>query len=182
MKSIILGIDPGLAFTGYAIISYQKPHFELLTIGTLELGKTEKDTYEKLSLIYQRLTHFITAYQVNAFAIESPFYGKNIQIAIKMGRTQGVCIAAALAYQIPVFDYAPRKVKQSVTGKGSASKEMVAGMLQNIFKTSLNEHFLDATDALAVAVCHAFQAQPPSKNISSWKNFIEHHPDRIKKL
>ncbi|GIV43763.1 MAG: crossover junction endodeoxyribonuclease RuvC [Bacteroidia bacterium] len=150
----------------------------------MELGKTDKETYEKLSIIYQRIYEFIKEYQVNAFAIESPFYGKNIQIAIKMGRTQGICIAAAIAHQIPIYDYAPRKVKQAVTGKGNASKEMVAGVLQNIFNTSFHEHFLDATDALAVAVCHAFQNTQPimGKKNSSWKNFIEQNPDRIKKL
>ncbi len=183
MKSIILGIDPGLSFTGYAIIAYEKPKIELLTIGTMELGKTDKETHEKLSIIYQRIYQFIKEYQINAFAIESPFYGKNIQIAIKMGRTQGVCMAAAIAHQVPIYDYAPRKVKQSITGKGNASKEMVAGMLQNIFKTPFDNHFLDATDALSVAVCHAFQIANPimGKSKSSWKNFIEQNPDRIKK-
>jgi crossover junction endodeoxyribonuclease RuvC len=183
MKTTILGIDPGLAFTGYAIINYEKPKFELLSIGTLELGKIDCDVNEKLTIIYQRIFHFIKEYQVKAFAIESPFYGKNIQIAIKMGRTQGVCIAAALAHQIPFYDYAPRKVKQAVTGKGNASKEMVAGMLQNIFQTTFDEHFLDATDALAVAVCHALQSNAYSlgKSKASWKSFIEKNPDRIKK-
>ncbi len=183
MKSIILGIDPGLSFTGYAIIAYDKPKIEPLTLGTLELSKTDKETNEKLTIIYQRIYQFIKEYRVNAFAIESPFYGKNIQIAIKMGRTQGVCMAAAIANQVPIFDYAPRKVKQAVTGKGNASKEMVAGVLQNIFKTPLNDHFLDATDALAVAVCHAYQTTIPiiGKSQSSWKNFIEQNPHKIKK-
>lgn len=184
MKSIILGIDPGLSFTGYAIIAYEKPQLELLTIGTMELGKTDKEILEKLTTIYQRIFEFIKEYKVNALAIEAPFYGKNIQIAIKMGRTQGVCIAAGIAHQIPIYEYAPRKVKQSVTGKGNASKEMVAGTLKHIFKKSFDEHFLDATDALSVAVCHAFQIANPiiGKSQSSWKNFLEQNPDRIKKI
>lgn len=184
MKSIILGIDPGLSFTGYALLAFEKPKWELLAIGTMELGKTDQETHEKLTVIYQRIDQFIQEFQVTEFAIESPFYGKNIQIAIKMGRTQGVCMAAAIANQIPIYEYAPRKVKQAVTGKGNASKEMVFRMLQNIFKTSFHEHFLDATDALAVAVCHAFQSSNPilGKKQSSWKNFIEQNPDRIKKI
>ncbi len=184
MKSIILGVDPGLSFMGYSIISYEKPKFELLTIGTLELEKTKIETIEKLNIIYHRIYEFIREYKVNALAIESPFYGKNIQIAIKMGRTQGVCMSAAIANQIPIYEYAPRKVKQAVTGKGNASKEMVAGMLQNIFKTTFDDHFLDATDALAVAVCHAFQSAllTVGKYQSNWKSFIEQNPNRIKKI
>ena len=159
-SSIILGIDPGTLIMGYGLVKVTGTKLELLEMGVLQPGKV-KDSYKKLQLIFNTVSGLITKYQPTAFAIEAPFFGKNVQSMLKLGRAQGVAIAAAMRHGLEVTEYSPKKVKQSVTGNGNASKEQVQKMLQHILCfTETPKHF-DATDALAVAVCHQFQQNLP---------------------
>ena len=178
---IILGIDPGTTTTGYGIIRVFNNKPELLTLGIMELHKY-KDPYIKLKTIFDQTIQLIEKYHPDELAIEAPFYGKNVQSMLKLGRAQGVAISAGLSRSIPIFEYAPRKIKMSITGQGNASKEQVAAMLQQIleFKDTLAN--LDATDGLAAAVCHYFQKEPSSGSpgFKSWRDFISKNPKRIK--
>lgn len=148
----------------------------------IKLNKID-DAFLKLKEIFSGITEIIEKYNPDEMAIESPFYGKNVQSMLKLGRAQGVAIAAALYKKIPVFEYSPRKIKQSITGKGSASKEQMAAMLQRLLLFENHSDFLDATDALGVAVCHYFQKKPVSgeKSYNSWKSFVTDNPKRITK-
>jgi crossover junction endodeoxyribonuclease RuvC len=183
--SIILGIDPGTIIMGYGLIEVNQNKISLLDMGVLQPGKI-KDTYKKLYLIFDTVCGLITKYQPTSFAIEAPFFGKNVQSMLKLGRAQGVAIAAAMQSGIEVTEYSPKKIKQSVTGNGNASKEQVMKMLEQIlnFKDS-SKHF-DATDALAVAVCHYFQQKTPAasadKKLKGWDAFIAQNPGRVKKV
>lgn len=186
-SSLILGIDPGTNVTGYGIIRSNGKNFDLVTYGVIQLGNTDLDLLGKYKKIYDRTISLIREFHPEELAIESPFYGKNIQSTLKLGRAQGTVIAAALANDIPIFEYAPRKIKKSVCGLGNASKEQVAGMLKQTFPELLNEtsFLLDMTDAIAVAVCHAYQYVPNSptggkKKYSSWTSFVEENPERLK--
>jgi len=188
-EKIILGIDPGTQIMGYGIlmISYdQKKHkqLELLQYGVIRLTKYKQHEL-KLKKIFERVLGLIDEYVPDEVALEAPFYGKNVQSMLKLGRAQGVAMAAALSRQIPIVEYAPKKVKQSVTGNGNASKEQVANMLQSLLKfpsqPSADQQLLDATDALAVAVCHHYQKATPARQAKSWKAFVADNPDRIKK-
>ena len=155
-ERIILGIDPGTNVMGYGIIKEIKTQVELISLGVVKLDHLD-DHALKLKRIFEKTVVLIEQYQPDCLAIEAPFYGKNIQVMLKLGRAQGVAMAAALSKNMPIFEYAPRKIKQSVTGNGNAGKEQVAAMLKTLLKFTESPEFLDATDGLAVAVCHSFQ-------------------------
>ena len=178
---IILGIDPGTTIMGYGVIQIINNKMNMLAMGSIELNKIE-DHFMRLSKIFERTQYLINEYKPDEFAIEAPFMGKNAQSMLKLGRAQGISMAAALDKDIPVTEYAPRKIKQSITGKGTASKEQVAGMLVNILKLKSLPKHLDATDGLAVAVCHYFQMGKPQsqKSYSGWDAFIKQNPKRTK--
>ncbi|MCD7931728.1 MAG: crossover junction endodeoxyribonuclease RuvC [Tannerellaceae bacterium] len=169
---------------GYGVISVSGNKPVLLAMGILQLNKYE-DHYLRLRKIFERVTALIDQYTPDELAIEAPFFGKNVQSMLKLGRAQGVAMAAALNRDIPIFEYAPLKIKMSITGNGNASKEQVAGMLQRYLHIA-NENMLpqlDATDGLAAAVCHYFQSNSPvsDKKYSGWKDFINKNPGKIKK-
>ena len=177
----ILGIDPGTNVMGYGIIRIAGKNPELVALDVLKLKKSENH-FERLSRIFECTLTLIEKYHPDELAIESPFYGKNVQSMLKLGRAQGAAIAAALHKKIPVFEYAPRKIKLAITGVGSASKEQVAGLLQQMMHIDAMPANLDATDGLAVAVCHFFQRSPLQKSstYSGWKDFIKNNPSRLK--
>jgi crossover junction endodeoxyribonuclease RuvC len=180
-QRIILGIDPGTSITGFGVISGIGQNPKLLELGEIKLAKIE-DPYKKLHVIFQETQRLIDKYKVTELAIEAPFYGKNIQSMLKLGRAQGTAIAAAINRNLPIFEYAPRKIKLAITGRGNASKEQVAFVLQRMLGFQEIPHNLDATDGLAAAVCHFFQnsflVEKGTKN-KSWKDFIANNPDRI---
>ena len=182
-ERIILGIDPGTTIMGYGVIRARgKNDVELLEMGALHLAKI-KDHALKLKKIYDRVKGLIESHAPDELAVEAPFFGQNVQSMLKLGRAQGVALAAALAYDIPVAEYAPRRVKQAVTGSGSASKEQVAGMVQRTLNIPAGDmpKELDATDGLAVALCHHFQLATPKmqRGAGGWKAFLADNPDRI---
>lgn len=181
-ERIILGIDPGTSITGYGVIKTIGTTPELLTIGSIDLSKYN-DHYLKIKHIFDCTLDIIEEYHPDELAIEAPFYGKNVQSMLKLGRAQGAAIAAALTHSIPIFEYAPRKIKMSITGRGAASKEQVASMLMRILKFSKIEVKLDATDGLAAALCHFYQTNSPpcEKSFTSWKDFMNKNPKRVKK-
>lgn len=182
MGRIILGIDPGTTITGYGVIVADTKNPEMLAIGIINLSKLS-DHYEKLHKIFERTLSLIDEYKATELAIESQFYGKNVQSMLKLGRAQGTAIAAALYRHLPVYEYAPRKIKMSITGQGNASKEQVAFILQRILKFDDLPKNLDATDGLAAAVCHFFQNTYESKSkvkTKNWKDFIAKNPQRVK--
>ena len=180
-ERIILGIDPGTSITGYGVIKIVGNIPELISIGSIDLSKFD-DHYIKLKHIFDRTIGIIDEYHPDELAIEAPFYGKNVQSMLKLGRAQGAAIAAALTRSLPIFEYAPRKIKMSITGQGAASKEQVAAMLKNILKFNIDEIKLDATDGLAAALCHFYQTNKPTqeKAFNSWKDFINQNPKRVK--
>jgi len=178
----ILGIDPGTSVMGYGIIRTRGKLIELDNFGVIDLHKYV-DHHVKLQKIFERCLYLIEEYKPNEMAIETPFYGKNVQSMLKLGRAQGVAIAAALYRSVPVFEYAPRKMKLAITGNGNASKEQVAAMLKNMLQIKEQFMYLDATDALGVAVCHHYQCLSPlsaaGSNVKDWGDFIKKNPDRI---
>ena len=182
-ERIILGIDPGTAVMGYGVIKEIGTKMELISLGVVKMEKID-DHMLKLQRIFEKTVALIDNYHPDCLAIEAPFYGKNIQVMLKLGRAQGVAMAAALSRNLPITEYAPRKIKQSITGNGNASKEQVAAMLQTLLKFTETPHFLDATDGLAVAVCHAFQKMPTSgagkKSYSGWGAFVKDNTTRVK--
>ena len=152
-------------------------------MGVIHLSKYE-DPLDKLKIIFEKVQGLIENYQPQVCAIEAPFFGKNVQSMLKLGRAQGVAIASALTKNVAVFEYSPKKIKQSVTGNGNASKEQVAAMLQTLCKFEIQPKFLDATDGLAAAICHHFQIKVPvstGNNVSGWSDFIKSNPARLKK-
>ena len=177
---IILGIDPGTTVMGYGIIQTNGNRLTLLSLGVLKLNKVDSHAL-RLKNIFEQTFKLIEQYQPDELAIEAPFYGKNVQSMLKLGRAQGVAIAAALSRSIPIFEYSPRKIKQSITGKGGASKEQVAAMLKRLLNFQEMPKLLDATDGLAAAVCHYFQREPSDagKHYTGWKSFLADHPDRV---
>lgn len=181
-EKIILGIDPGTTVMGYGLLLIEGKKYKVLQYGVIHLKKYE--THElKLKKIFERVTAIIDEFLPDTVALEAPFYGVNVQSMLKLGRAQGVAMAAALARDIPITEYSPKKVKQSVTGNGNASKEQVAAMLQTLLNIEELPKLLDATDALAVALCHHFhegRMQTRGRN-EGWKSFIEENPDRLKK-
>ena len=182
-KRIILGIDPGTIVLGYGIIEVERQKIKLLSMGVIQLSKYE-NPLQKLRIIYDKVAGLIDNYQPQSCAIEAPFFGKNVQSMLKLGRAQGVAIASALAKEVEVIEYSPKKIKQSITGNGNASKEQVAAMLQQLIKFELQPTFLDATDGLAAAVCHHFQTgsvpNPTGSKLSGWADFISKNPKRLK--
>jgi len=177
----ILGIDPGTNIMGFGLIEVKNQQINLLELDVLLLGKV-KDPDLKLKKIYEKTISLIDSYKPNELAIEAPFFGKNIQSMLKLGRAQGVAMVAGINKNIPIFEYAPKKIKLAVTGRGQSSKEQVASMLMYMLNIKEKPKYLDSTDGLAVAVCHALQ-----KNISSekktesknWSEFIKKNPNRI---
>lgn len=181
-QRIIMGIDPGTNILGYGVILVDRKNVHYVDMGILDLRK-EKDHFMKLKRIFHEVGLLMERYAPDDLAIEAPFYGKNPQVMLKLGRAQGAAIAAALLRQIPVFEYAPRKVKMAITGRGDASKEQVKLLMEKTLKTVMDNKFLDASDALAIAMCHFYQLTSPLSDVSSstnWKKFVESHPDRIK--
>lgn len=193
VEQIILGIDPGTLQMGFAVLkSHSDKHLEFIYMDVLNLTKI-KDPALKLKKIFETTFQLIKQYHPDAVAIESPFFGKNVQAMLKLGRAQGVAIAAAMVREVAIFEYAPRKIKQSITGKGTASKEQVSLMLQRFMLFDASKHKLDATDALAAAACHAFQnklmltdstnltiKKSIKKKSNSWEHFVANNSDRIK--
>ncbi len=179
-QRIILGIDPGTTIMGYGVIIATKPKPELISLGVINLTKYSNH-YDKLRIIFEKTIGLIEQYQPNELAIEAPFYGKNVQSMLKLGRAQGAAISAASVNSIPIFEYAPRKIKMAITGNGNASKEQVAGFLTSYLKLTNPTNYLDATDGLAAAVCHYFQKNFDSneKSYKNWGDFIKKNPDRI---
>jgi len=183
-EKVILGIDPGTNVMGYGVIEVIGSKINLKQYGVINLSKYDKDDHAlKLKKIYDKVSQVIEEFMPDIVSIEAPFFGKNIQSMLKLGRAQGVALAAALARGIPVVEYSPKKIKQSVTGNGNASKEQVAIMLGNMFNLKEQPEFYDATDALAVAVCHQYQNKTvfskTSKN--NWDSFVKTNPGRVKK-
>ena len=177
---IILGIDPGTTIMGYGIIHLKEDKMNMENFGIIKLSKISSHP-DKLKRIYDRLDSIIKEYKPDEMAIEAPFFGKNVQSMLKLGRAQGVCIAVALANNIPFEEYTPRRIKQAITGKGSASKEQVASMLKNMLGFKEIPKHLDATDGLAVAICHHFSkgiGEHNKLNKSSWESFIKNNPKR----
>ncbi len=185
-KRIILGIDPGTTVMGYGLIREKTENkAELLALGVIELHKLD-DHYEKLKIIFNRTAGLIDQFKPSELAIEAPFYGKNVQSMLKLGRAQGTAIAAALSRSMAIYEYAPRKIKLAITGQGNASKEQVAAILQRMFNIAEMPRNLDATDGLAAAVCRFYQKELSSpissaSSAKSWKEFIGNNPKRVKK-
>lgn len=179
---IILGIDPGTTVMGYGLIHVKGKQMELINFGIIQLNKI-KEHPDKLKRIYDRVDGLILEYKPDEMAIEAPFFGKNVQSMLKLGRAQGVAIAAALKNNIPFEEYTPKRIKQAITGSGNASKEQVAAMLQNILKFKEMPEYLDATDGLAAAVCHFYSKGVGEHNKSKskdWASFIRNNPGRTK--
>ncbi|MCK9290302.1 MAG: crossover junction endodeoxyribonuclease RuvC [Bacteroidales bacterium] len=181
-ERIILGIDPGTTVMGYGLIIQQGNDIQLIAMGVLKLNKFSSHAL-RLQKIFERTHDLIREYHPDELAIEAPFYGKNVQSMLKLGRAQGVAMAAALHNGLPIFEYSPKKIKQSITGNGNASKEQVAAMLKTLLKFVNQPEQLDATDGLAAAVCHFFQSKLPTTTTgySGWKAFIAQNPERIGK-
>jgi crossover junction endodeoxyribonuclease RuvC len=182
---IILGIDPGTVVMGYGLIAISGTSIRLVEMNILKLGG-KKDIYERLETIHTTVCALIKTHRPHLFAIEAPFFGKNVQSMLKLGRAQGVAIAAAMQSGIPVTEYSPKKIKQSITGNGNANKLQVWKMLQRILQLGDNDiKYFDASDALAVALCHHYQTSssvPTGKNkLKSWDHFIAENPSRVKK-
>lgn len=193
-ERIILGIDPGTVNMGYGLIRIDGSVISLLDAGVIQLSRDKHHIY-RLEVIFSTVTKIIGDYHPDELSIEEPFFGKNVQSMLKLGRAQGVAMAAALAFRIPVFGYPPRLVKQSITGKGSASKEQVAAMVQRLLPGSIMPAQLDATDAVSVALCHYFRSREPIKTstaslpgiqgskskktgYNSWQAFLQDNPGR----
>ncbi|NTE02144.1 crossover junction endodeoxyribonuclease RuvC [Agrobacterium tumefaciens] len=183
-ERVIMGIDPGTAVMGYGIILEKGNKTELISMGVVKMTHLD-DPFLKLQRIFEKTIVLIDQYKPDVLAIEAPFYGKNIQVLLKLGRAQGTAIAAALSRNISVTEYSPRKIKQSITGSGNASKEQVAAMLQRLLNFKETPEFLDATDGLAVAVCHSFQkisTSEKSKTYSGWESFVTDNKTKVKGL
>ncbi len=187
----IIGIDPGTSVLGYAVIEIVKKQITLHSLGVVHLSKY-KDHYVKLQKIHEKVSFLMETYQPMAMAIEAPFFGKNVQSMLKLGRAQGVCIAAGMLQGVVVTEYSPRKIKQSISGNGNASKEQLSALLLRMLKLDTAPSYLDATDALGVAVCHHLQMQSPlygleskgqvkRKKKASWGSFVKENPNRVKK-
>ncbi|MFO7444799.1 MAG: crossover junction endodeoxyribonuclease RuvC [Ignavibacteriaceae bacterium] len=175
---IILGVDPGTNLTGFGIIKQSNGSFVRVTNGFIKLPPS-KSLAEKLELIYDGLDKIIKTYKPDEFAIETAFYGKNVQSAMKIGYARGVSILAAVHNGVPASEYSPREIKKSVVGTGAASKEQVSFMIKTILELKSLKMKFDETDALAVALCHAFRVRTPAKKSKNWKAFVEAFPERV---
>lgn len=175
-----MGVDPGTNILGYAIIEIEGKEIKLVDYGVISMKKQES-AYMKLRTIFIKLQELIHRYNPKQLAIEAPFFGKNVQSMLKLGRAQGVAIAAAITQDLEVTEYSPKKIKKAVTGRGTASKEQVAAMVQSILKIKLKNATLDATDALATALCHYYQNGSilnQGKRYNDWSSFLNDNPDR----
>jgi len=181
-ERIILGIDPGTTIMGFGVIKIKGKQMEFVQMNELLLTKY-KDPYIKLKLIFERTIELIDTYHPDEIALEAPFFGKNVQSMLKLGRAQGVAMAAGLSRDIPVTEYLPKKIKMAVTGNGNASKEQVAKMLQSLLGLKSMPKNLDATDGLAAAVCHFYNSGRVigGKNYSGWASFISQNPNKVTK-
>ena len=184
---IILGVDPGMIIMGYGVIEIRNNVITVRDIDVLKLP-AKKDNYFRLQLIHARVSEIVQKHTPTEFAIEAPFFGKNVQSMLKLGRAQGVAIAAAMGQNIPVFEYSPKKVKQSITGNGNAEKDQIWEMVQRITVVPNQPRYFDATDALAVAICHHYMSQRPyaaktsaakRNSKSGWESFIQQNPERV---
>ena len=180
-EKIILGIDPGTTIMGFGLIKVHNKKMELIQMNELNLTKY-KDHYLKLKLVFERTIELIDNYNPDEIAIEAPFFGKNVQSMLKLGRAQGVAMAAGLSREIPITEYSPKKIKMAITGNGNASKEQVARMLQSNLKLKSLPENLDSTDGLAAAVCHFYNAGrvESGKSYSGWASFVKKNPNKIK--
>lgn len=181
---IILGIDPGTSVLGYGLIHIQGKKISMITFGVIQLSKLATHP-DKLKRIFDRIDGLIKEFKPDELAIEAPFFGKNVQSMLKLGRAQGVCIAAALGNNMPFEEYSPRRIKQAVTGNGNASKEQVAAMLQSMFSIKEMPKLMDATDGLAAAVCHHFSkgiGEHNKSKVSGWGGFLAKNPEKLKVL
>ena len=180
---IIMGVDPGTVVMGFSVIACHRNSIELLLMDNLKMSWTH-DVFEILQRIYQTMDDTISQYQPVHFAIEAPFFGKNVQSMLKLGRAQGVAIACAMKHNLEVTEYSPKKVKQSITGNGNADKDQVWAMLQRIMTLTGKPVSLDASDALAVAVCHHYQMGSPLASLGGkgrdWESFIKNNPGRVR--
>ncbi|MGS2763871.1 crossover junction endodeoxyribonuclease RuvC [Sinomicrobium sp. M5D2P9] len=181
-ERIILGIDPGTTIMGFGLIRVTGKKMSFMQLNELQLQKYS-DHYLKLKLIFERTVELIDTYHPDEIAIEAPFFGKNVQSMLKLGRAQGVAMAAGLSREIPITEYSPKKIKMAITGNGNASKEQVAGMLQNLLGLKELPKNLDSTDGLAAAVCHFFNSGKSvgEKSYNSWNAFVKQNEGRIKK-
>ncbi|MFK7750688.1 MAG: crossover junction endodeoxyribonuclease RuvC [Kordia sp.] len=181
-EKIILGIDPGTTIMGFGLIKVVGKKMHFLQLNELQLQKY-KDHYLKLKLIFERTVELIDTYNPDEIAIEAPFFGKNVQSMLKLGRAQGVAMAAGLSREIPITEYAPKKIKMAITGNGNASKEQVARMLQSLLNLKTLPKNLDSTDGLAAAVCHFYNSGrvEVGKNYSGWASFVKQNEKRVKK-
>jgi crossover junction endodeoxyribonuclease RuvC len=181
----IIGIDPGTNALGFAVIDADKRAIRVVDIGVVTFAHISDDHTVKLRYIFEQIQDLILQHHPVQMAIEAPFFGKNVQSMLKLGRAQGVAIAAGMVNKLEITEYMPKKIKSAVTGNGNASKEQVAGMLENILRIKLTEKRLDATDALAAAVCHWYQSSNPAtagkKSHSGWSSFLKDNPGRVKK-
>ena len=181
-EKIILGIDPGTNLMGYGVLRVMGNKAEMVAMGVIDMRK-DADPYLRLGKIHRRVTEIIDKFLPDEMAIEAPFFGKNVQSMLKLGRSQGVAIAAAVGHSVPVHEYAPMKIKMAITGQGSASKEQVAAMLQRLLRLNATEmpKFMDATDALGVAYCHFMQQGRPvaDTHYNGWKDFISKNQERL---
>lgn len=179
----ILGIDPGTNLLGFGIVRIDEsgnPHY--VDMGVVDMRKMP-DNYEKLNIIFNKVGALCDLHKPDDLAVESPFYGRNAQVILKLGRAQGAAMIAALSREIPVFEYAPRKVKMAICGNGAASKEQVSLIVERSLGINIATQHLDATDALAIAMCHYYQLKSPLGDATastSWEKFIKNNPDRIK--
>ena len=179
-----MGIDPGTNIMGYGVLKVSDGKARMMTMGVIDLRKFG-DAYLKLGHIFERVTGIIDSFLPDEMAIEAPFFGKNVQSMLKLGRAQGVAIAAAIKHGVPIHEYAPMKIKMAITGNGSASKQQVAGMLSRLLNISAEEmpRFLDATDALAAAYCHFLQMGRPESDAPhyrGWKDFVVKNQDKVR--
>ncbi len=181
-KYRLIGVDPGTNVLGWAIIQVEKKQMKLVEMGVIKLSHLQSQPV-KLKKIFERLQEVIAQYRPNEMALEAPFFGKNVQSMLKLGRAQGVAMAAGLTKGLEISEYAPKKIKQSVTGNGNASKEQVSAMLSQILKEKIDTSSLDASDALAVAVCHFYQSSSAlggGKKYGGWSQFLKDNPNRVK--
>ncbi len=180
-EKIILGIDPGTNVMGYGIIEVKGNSIKLISTGVVKLDKYDNHPL-KLKKIFEKVISLIDQYKPDELAIEAPFFGKNVQSMLKLGKAQGVAIAAALSRDMPIFEYAPKKIKQSITGKGAASKEQVSAMILKICNVKVAPKYFDATDGLAAAVCHHFQSNSivSEKKYTGWAAFVKENPKKLK--
>lgn len=183
MEKIILGIDPGTNVMGYGVLRANGNKAQLVAMGVIDMRRMS-DPYLRLGRIFERVTGIIDEYLPDEMAIEAPFFGKNVQSMLKLGRAQGVAIAAAIHHAVPIHEYAPLKIKMAITGQGQASKEQVAGMLQRLLHIDEKDmpKFMDATDALGAAYCHFLQLSTPetgARHYNSWKDFVTKNANRV---